>query len=796
LLNIKYRVHEVAKDFGINSKIITDILTKYDTTPKNHMQALDERQLSLIFEYLTQHNQVESIESIFADVYHEPKTAQPKTEEPSQPEETPKAPKPAPDAKAAPAAGDAPARQTPPAQQPAAQKPQQPTLQRPATRVPEKRVVDTRKGGGVNLDKYDEKLERIASSKTKQMDAGREKFRNRGANQRRASSFGGNKRRQEEQEKMRRLQLEIAKKAPVTVKIPDEIAVSELASRMKKTGAEVVKTLMKNGVMAAMSDVIDFDTAAIIAEEMGCKVEKEIIVTIEERLIDVSEDRAEDLKPRAPVVVVMGHVDHGKTSLLDYIRSAHVTAGEAGGITQHIGAYQVDVKGKPITFLDTPGHEAFTAMRARGAMITDIAILVVAADDGIMPQTVESINHAKAAGVPIIVAINKMDKPEANPDRIKQQLTEYELVPEEWGGETIICPISAKTGMGVDNLLEMVTLTADVKELKANPDRTAHGAVVEARLDKGRGPVATLLVQNGTLNQGDVIIAGTAVGRVRAMTTASGEKVTQAGPSVPVEIIGMAEVPSAGDDFHAVADERMARELAEQRKADQKLSAAGPQGKVTLEDLFSQIQQGEMKNLNVIVKADVQGSAEAVKASLEKITNEEVRVRVIHCAVGAINESDVMLANTSNAIIVGFNVRPDNNAKASAARDHVDMRMYRVIYDAIEEIQTAMKGMLSPKFKEVELGQAEVRNVFRITGVGMVAGCYVINGRIQRGAQMRLLRDNIVIYDGAIASLQRFKDSVKEVAQGYECGITFEKWQDIKEGDIIEAFLMEQIEVK
>ena len=580
------------------------------------------------------------------------------------------------------------------------------------------------------------------------------------------------------------------------MKIPDEIAVSELASRMKKTGAEVVKTLMKNGVMAAMSDVIDFDTAAIIAEEMGCKVEKEIIVTIEERLIDVSEDREEDLKPRAPVVVVMGHVDHGKTSLLDYIRNAHVTAGEAGGITQHIGAYQVDVKGKPITFLDTPGHEAFTAMRARGAMITDIAILVVAADDGIMPQTVESINHAKAADIPIIVAINKMDKPEANPERIKQQLTEYELVPEEWGGETIICPISAKTGMGVDNLLEMVTLTADVKELKANPDRTAHGAVVEARLDKGRGPVATLLVQNGTLKQGDVIIAGTAVGRVRAMTTASGEKVTEAGPSVPVEIIGMAEVPSAGDDFHAVADERMARELAEQRKADQKAAAAGPQGKVTLEDLFSQIQQGEMKNLNVIVKADVQGSAEAVKASLEKISNEEVRVRVIHCAVGAINESDVMLANTSNAIIVGFNVRPDNNAKASAQRDHVDMRMYRVIYDAIEEIQTAMKGMLSPKFKEVELGHAEVRNVFRITGVGMVAGCFVTDGRIQRGAQMRLLRDNIVIYDGAVASLQRFKDSVKEVAQGYECGITFEKWQDIKEGDVIEAFLMEQIEVK
>ena len=579
------------------------------------------------------------------------------------------------------------------------------------------------------------------------------------------------------------------------VKIPDEISVGELASRMKKTGAEVVKTLMKNGVMASLSDVIDFDTAAIIAEELGCKVEKEVIVTIEERLIDTAEDKEEDLVPRAPVVVVMGHVDHGKTSLLDYIRSANVVSGEAGGITQHIGAYQVDVNGKTITFLDTPGHEAFTAMRARGAMVTDIAILVVAADDGIMPQTVESINHAKAAEIPIIVAINKMDKPDANPDRIKEQLTAYELVPEEWGGETIICPISAKTGQGIDELLEMVTLTAEMKELKANPNRTAHGAVIEAKLDKGRGPVATLLVQNGTLHQGDVIIAGTAVGRVRAMTNAKGEKVAEAGPSVPVEIIGMGEVPGAGDDFHAVADERMARELVEQRKHEQKMAASGPVGKVSLEDLFSQIKQGEMKDLNIIVKADVQGSAEAVKASLEKLSNDEVRVRVIHCAVGAVNESDVMLATTSNAIIVGFNVRPDNNAKDTAARNHVDMRMYRVIYDCINEIETAMKGLLSPKFKEVELGQAEVRNVFRITGVGMVAGCYVTGGKMQRGAQMRLLRDNIVIYDGAIASLQRFKDSVKEVAQGYECGITFEKFQDIKEGDVIEAFLMEQIEV-
>ena len=779
MLNNKYRVHEVAKDFKKNSKEITDILTKYATAPKNHMQVLEDRELSLIFEYLTQHNQVDNIESIYAEVYREPKAAPAPKGEPAK--AAPQAQKPA-----APAGRPAPQQpqgKPQPAQQPA---------NRPATRVPEKKVVDTRKGGQVNLEKYDERLENLAAGKTKQMQAGKQKFQ--GRNQRKGG-FQGSKRRQEEQEKMRRLQLEIAKKTPLTVKIPDAIGVGELASRMKKTGAEVVKTLMKNGVMASLSDVIDFDTAAIIAEELGCKVEKEVIVTIEERLIDTAEDKEEDLEPRAPVVVVMGHVDHGKTSLLDYIRHANVVSGEAGGITQHIGAYQVDVKGSPVTFLDTPGHEAFTAMRARGAMITDVAILVVAADDGIMPQTVESINHAKAANIPIIVAINKMDKPEANPERIKEQLTKYELVPEEWGGETIICPISAKTGEGIDNLLEMVNLTAEMQELKANPNRSAHGAVIEARLDKGRGPVATLLVQNGTLKQGDVIIAGTAVGRVRAMTSAKGEKLTEAGPSVPVEIIGMGEVPGAGDDFHAVADERMARELVEQRKHEQKMAASGPVGKVSLEDLFSQIKQGEMKDLNIIVKADVQGSAEAVKASLEKLSNEEVRVRVIHCAVGAISESDVMLASTSNAIIVGFNVRPDNNAKDSAARDHVDMRMYRVIYDCINEIETAMKGMLAPKFKEVELGRAEVRNVFRITGVGMVAGCYVTEGRMQRGAQMRLLRDNIVIYDGSIATLQRFKDSVKEVAAGYECGITFEKFQDIKEGDVIEAFIMEQIEV-
>ena len=787
---IKYPVHKLAKDFKkggkvLPSKEVMDILAQYGHPPKNHMQPLTDLELSIVFEYLTQRNQIDSIEQVYADVYHEPESKKEPAPKAEGRQAQPKGEKkPAQGQKQQPAAAQEGAR---PAGQP---------IQQPASRVPQKKVVDTRGGPAVNLDKYDERLENFTDQRRQDVRGGKQKIQQKSQQRRQQGGRGqSGKRRQEEQDRMRRLQLEIAKKAPTKVLIPDEIGVGELASRMKKTGAEVVKCLIKNGVMASLSDIIDFDTAAIIAEEMGCKVEKEVIITIEERLIDTAEDKEEDLEPRAPVVVVMGHVDHGKTSLLDYIRNANVVSGEAGGITQHIGAYQVDVKGNPVTFLDTPGHEAFTAMRARGAMITDVAILVVAADDGIMPQTVESINHAKAANIPIIVAINKMDKPAANPDRIMQQLTEYELVPEDWGGETIVCPISAKTGMGIDNLLDMVVLTSEVQELRANPNRTAHGAVVEARLDKGRGPVATLLVQNGTLKQGDVIIAGTAVGRVRAMANARGQKLAEAGPSVPVEIIGMGEVPGAGDDFHAVADERMARELVEQRKAERKDAISSSVGKVTLEDLFSQIQAGEMKNLNVIVKADVQGSAEAVKASLEKLTNEEVRVRVIHCAVGAISESDVMLAGTSGAIIVGFNVRPDNNAKDSAARMGVDMRMYRVIYDAINEIEAAMKGMLAPKFREVDLGRAEVRNVFRITGVGMVAGCYVLDGKMQRNAQMRLLRDNIVIYDGSIASLQRFKDSVKEVASGYECGITFEKFQDIKEGDVIEAFLMEQIEV-
>ena len=776
----KYRVHEVAKDFGVSTKEITEILTKYAETPKNHMQVLEDRELSLIFEYLTQHNPVSSIAVIYAEGAKAEEKKPAPAAKPAQSAPAQSSGKPQ---QQTPAAGNA-----KPAEQP----------KQPMSRVPQRQVVDTRKATNVNLDKYDEKLQDMADARSsgkrdQQAPQGKEKFRNK---QRRDNNFNSNKRKQEEADRLRKLRLEVIKKTPVTVQIPDEISVGELASRMKKTGAEVVKCLMKNGIMASLSQMIDFDTAAIIAEELGCKVEKEVVVTIEERLIDDHQDKDEDLVPRAPVVVVMGHVDHGKTSLLDYIRNAHVASGEAGGITQHIGAYQVEIHGKPITFLDTPGHEAFTSMRARGAMVTDIAILVVAAEDGIMPQTVESINHAKAAGIPIIVAINKMDKPEANPERIKQQLTEYGLVCEEWGGDTIVCPISAKTGMGVDNLLEMLTLTAEVGELKANPNRAAQGTVIEARLDKGRGPVATLLVQNGTLHQGDIIIAGTSVGRVRAMVSDKGQRITEAGPSVPVEITGLSEAPAAGATFNAVADEKLARELVEQRKAEEKAKANAPVTKVSLEDLFSQIQAGEMKNLKLIVKADVQGSVEAVKASLEKLSNEEVRVRVIHGGVGAINESDVMLASTSQAIIVGFNVRPDAAARESAARANVDMRMYRVIYDAINEIEAAMKGMLAPKFREVLLGHAEVRQTYKVSGVGTVAGCYVQDGKLQRkDCQVRLVRDGIVIHEGVLASLQRFKDSVKEVQAGYECGLSIEKFNDIKEGDIVEAFTMEQIEV-
>ena len=776
---IKYRVHEVAKDFNTTSKVITQILTDYATTPKNHMQVLENNELDVIFEYLTQHNQAESLADIFASA---PKAGEAKPAEKKQ-EKT---------------AAAKPAEKAHTAQQPAPEKKEKENKPHVPRQVAEKRVVDTRGSAAVNIAKYDEKFDNMAGDKSRNRDrdrkGGKEKIVNK-AKQRQQGQAASAKRRQEERDKMQKLKLEIAKKQQLKVMIPDEINVGELAARMKKSAGEVIKRLIKLGVFASVSDVVDYDTAALVAMEFGCKVEKEVVVTVEEKLIDDHEDSADELVGRAPVVVVMGHVDHGKTSLLDYIRHANVASGEAGGITQHIGAYTVEINGSPITFLDTPGHEAFTSMRARGAMVTDIAILVVAADDGIMPQTIESINHAKAAGIPLVVAINKMDTVGANPERIKQQLTEYDIVPEEWGGDTIVCPISAKTGEGIDNLLENLVILAEVQELKANPNRAAKGAVIEARLDKGRGPIMTVLVQNGTLKLGDIIIAGTAVGRVRTMINDKGVRITEAGPSVPVEISGMSEVPSAGDTFNAVADERMARELVEERKTQQKNAAFGSSKKVSLEDLFSQIQAGEMKTLNIIVKADVQGSAEAVKASLEKITNDEVCVKVIHSGVGAINESDVMLAATSGAIIVGFNVRPDNAARDSAARANVDMRMYRVIYDCINEIEAAMKGMLAPKFEEVIIGHAEVRETYKVSKVGTVTGCYVLDGKIQRGCSVRVLRDNIVIHEGELASLRRFKDDVKEVASGYECGMQVEKFNDIKVGDIIECFVMEQVKV-
>ena len=655
-----------------------------------------------------------------------------------------------------------------------------------------KRIVDTR-GSYVNIDKYNDKYDNLADTKNRAGDnyQKKQKLVQKSKQQRKERL---STKRETEAEKLRRMELERARKQQLKVMIPDEIVVSELATRLKATVTDVIKKLMGLGVMANQNQTIDFDTAALVAEEMGAKVEHEVVVTIEERLIVDEEDKAEDLQPRSPVVVVMGHVDHGKTSLLDRIRHANVTATEAGGITQHIGAYRVSVSGREITFLDTPGHEAFTAMRLRGAMVTDIAILVVAADDGIMPQTIEAINHAKAAGVSIIVAINKMDKEAANPDRIMQQLTEHELVPEEWGGDVICVPVSAKTGMGIDDLLENVLLTADVLELKANPNRLAKGSIIEARLDKGRGPVATVLVQNGTLNSGDVIIAGTAVGRVRTMVDDKGRNVTKAGPSVPVEITGLTEVPSAGDVFNAVADERLARELVEQRKQEAKEEVFKQYQKVTLDNLFNQISEGEMKELPIIVKADVQGSVEAVKQSLEKISNEEVKVKVIHGGVGAISESDVMLANASNAIIVGFNVRPDPVAKENAERDGVDIRTYRVIYEAIEEIEDAMKGMLAPKFVETDTARVEVRQVYKISGVGSVAGCYVVNGKISRNDLVRVVRDGIVISEDKMSSLKRFKDNVREVAAGFECGITLEKFNDFKEGDIFEAYQMTEVE--
>ena len=783
---VKYRLKEVATDFGLKPKDIADVMAKFFEPAKSNTQVLTEEELNVVFDYLTQTNQISSLEAVFA-VQPKPKAEEPKAEAPKA--EAPKTQAPKTEEKKNVGAGahDGPQKPAPKPEKPA--KPAEPERKR------ERRVVDM-SAVQVNVNRFDDHADDLVSERVQNYQGGKQRFAKKGQqqNNKKDNKFAkGNKSKNEEQEKLRKLQMEVARKAPVTVKIPEEITVGELASRMKKTAGEVIKLLMKNGVMAGLNQTIDFDTAEFVAVEMGCKVEKEVTVTIEERIFDDHEDTAAELQGRAPVVVVMGHVDHGKTSTLDAIRNTSVTSGEAGGITQHIGAYTVECNGQPITFLDTPGHAAFTSMRARGAMCTDIAILVVAADDGIMPQTIESINHAKAANVPIIVAINKMDKPEANPDRIKQQLTEYELIPEEWGGDTIICPISAKTGMGLDNLLEMVLLTAEVQELKANPDRRAKGTVIEARLDKTRGPIATLLVQNGTLNQGDIIIAGTAVGRVRVMTNDKGRTVKTAGPSIPVEITGLAEVPAPGDEFNAVIDERMARELVEQRKQAAKDAAANAMQKVTLDNLFAKMQEGEMKELALIVKADVQGSAEAVKASLEKISNEEVRVRVIHTGVGAINESDILLASTAGAIIVGFNVRPDAGAQASAQRTAVDMRFYRVIYDAIDEIEAAMKGMLAPKYEEVVIGHAEVRMTYKVSAVGTIAGCMVKDGKVTRDAQVRVLRDNVVIHEGEVGSLQRFKDQAKEVTAGYECGMSILKFNDIKEGDIFECFAMEEV---
>ena len=833
----KYKLSDMAKDLKVTNNDLIECLGKLGGEPKKTQSVLTPEEISYVLEYYTQNNQVDSFDAFYANnvkpVKEEKKAdkkpvkaekKEKKAEKKPEPKPAPKAeakPEPKPEPKAEPKVEKKPEVKAETKQPAPEQKKKQPAPQKPAKKKEHgvrrqlggfsdkketsggytisedndsfgtQRTIDTR-GSYIELDKYNEKYDNLANSKqnkSKDNFTKKQKLTQK-SQQRKKQQFSHKK--ETESEKLRRLELERARKQQLKVMIPDEIVVSELASRLKVTATEVIKKLMGLGVMASINEVVDFDTAALVAEELGAKVEKEVHVTIEERLIETDEDPEESLQERCPVVVVMGHVDHGKTSILDRIRNAHVTDTEAGGITQHIGAYQVEYEGKKITFLDTPGHEAFTAMRARGANVTDIAILVVAADDGIMPQTIESINHAKAAGVSIIVAINKMDKEGADPDRVKQQLTEQSLVVEEWGGDVIAVPVSAKTGMGIDELLENILLVAEVKELKANPDRLARGTVVEARLDKGKGPVATLLVQNGTLKSGDVIIAGTSVGRIRTMTNDKGRSIKEAGPSTPVEITGLGEVPSAGDVFNAVADEKLARELVEQRKHEAKEELFQQHQKVTLDNLFSQIAEGEMKELPIIVKADVQGSVEAVKQSLEKLSNDEVRVKVIHGGVGAVSESDVMLANASNAIIVGFNVRPDPVAKQNAEQSGVDIRLYRIIYDAIEEITDAMKGMLAPKYREVETARIEVRQVYKISNVGTVAGSYVLDGKVGRNNEIRVVRDGIVIAEDKMSSLKRFKDDAKEVAAGFECGITLEKFTDIKEGDIFEAFYMEE----
>ncbi|MBQ3327558.1 MAG: translation initiation factor IF-2 [Clostridia bacterium] len=805
---IKYRVHEVAKDFEQNTKDIVALLGQFYEEPKKSMTALEEDELNTLFEYITQNNQVENFDAYFAMQNEKPapKKEEPKKESPKAEEKKPEQKKAAEKPAAKPAEKPAKKGEKPAGKK--AEQPQKPKVnadphpfqkrekknkdgqQQSRTRG-ERRTVDTR-SQNVDLEKYNEKYEQIAPQQRQndRVNNTRQKL-NQKSKQYRKQRGVRSRKRETEQERLKRIAAERAKKQ-ITIQVGDEITVGELASELRMTAAEVIKKLFALGQMASINDVIDFDTASIVAEELGAHVEKRVVVTIEDRIIDDTEDDETDLLPRDPVVCVMGHVDHGKTSILDAIRNSNVTAGEAGGITQAIGAYRVNIDGKRITFLDTPGHAAFTEMRARGAMATDIAILVVAADDGIMPQTIEAINHAKAAGIPMVVAINKMDKPDASPDRILQQLTEHEIVPEDWGGDTICVPVSAKTGMNLDQLLESVLLVAEMLELKANPNRAAKGVVIEAKLDKGRGPVATLLVQNGTLNTGDIVVAGTAVGRVRVMTNERGKQLKKAGPAVPVEVTGLAEVPQAGDAFDAVSDEKLARELVEQRKQAIKEEQFNAQQKVTLDNLFASLKEGELKDLNIIVKADVQGSVEAVKQSLEKLSNDEVRVRVIHGAAGGIVDSDVMLANASNAIIIGFNVRPEAEAVVNAERDGVEIRTYRVIYDCINDVQDAIKGMLAPKFRDVDIGRAEVRNVFKISSAGTIAGSYVLNGKITRDAKLRVVRDGIIVAEDAIQSLRRFKDDVKEVASGYECGIGLEKFNDLKEGDIFEAYITEE----
>ena len=818
-MDFKYKIADVAKEFGVPAKKVIETVTGVTGEAYKTGGTFEEKELNVLLEPLTRENAEASLDAYLASGKEEAKPA-PKPEQKKLEQKKPepkKADKPAAKAEQPKPVAKPAAKQEPkPEQKKDSRKPEKQAEKRSEKRVTLQELaadtgikepvkteqvqvnraqvsVDTRTVD-VNVDKFNARYDDLADSrnmpsKRKNQPTGKkEKFNNR--NNRRGQQFG--RRRETEAERLQRIQLEKARNAQLKISIPDEITVGELATRLKQSAAKVVAKFMQMGEMHAISDVVDFDTAALIAEEFHAKVEHEVHVSIEERLFVQEEDNAADLVERPPVVVVMGHVDHGKTSILDAIRKTNVTKGEAGGITQAIGAYQVKSNDSVITFLDTPGHEAFTSMRARGANMTDIAVLVVAADDGIMPQTIESINHAKAANVKLIVAINKMDKPTANPERVKEQLTKYEIVPEDWGGDVACIPVSAVTGMGISDLLERIALEAEVMELKANPSRRGKGAVVEARLDKGQGPIATLLVQNGTLHKGDCLIAGTAVGRVRTMRNDKGQEITEAGPSTPVEITGLTEVPEAGELFEAVEDERLARELADKRTTEAKEKQFAAYTKVTLDNLFDQMAANDMKELPIIVKADVQGSAEAVKQSLEKISNDEVRVRVIHAGVGAISKSDVSLADASNAIIIGFNVRPDAVAKAEAEQTGVEMRMYRVIYDAINDVSDAMKGMLAPKVREVALGEAQVRQVYKISSVGTVAGCRVTDGKITRDAQLRLVRDGIVICEDAIASLKRFKDDAKEVAAGFECGITLAKFQDIKEGDVFECFKMEE----